>query len=357
MSSINPAKKTGAFNVGPSTYRFIGLAILLVALVWRLTDVLSHESYTTQYWILQLINGLILGGLYALVAMGYTLVYGILLMINFAHGEVMMIGGFAGYFALAGFETLGWTNGTPLQSGLSVVMAVLVGMLASLIVGLALERIAYRPLRNAPRLVPLISAVGASFFLQYTVLLIFGVVPRYYQKPAIINSGISVGDSGVYISYTGIFIFFSSIFLMVMLYLIVRKSKMGRAMRSVAESKEVSALMGVNVDKVIVFTFALGSVLAGAAGVMLGLHNTVMRFNSGFFPGIKAFTAAVIGGIGNLPGALLGAFSLGILEALGPSALGLPTEYKDVISFSVLILVLIFRPTGILGEVLSEGKA
>jgi branched-chain amino acid transport system permease protein len=319
--------------------------------------VLSHESYTSQFWIYQFINGLILGGLYALIAMGYTLVYGILLMINFAHGEVMMIGGFAGYFALTGFQALGWTNGSPLESGLSVVLALLAGMIASLFAGIALERIAYRPLRNAPRLVPLISAVGASFFLQYTVLLIFGVVPHYYQKPAIISSGLSIGDSGVFIPYTGLFIFFSSILLMLMLYLIVRRSKMGRAMRSVAESKEVSALMGVNVDKVIVFTFALGSVLAGAAGVMLGLHNTAMRFNSGFFPGIKAFTAAVIGGIGNLPGALLGAFSLGMLEGLGPSALGLPAEYKDVIAFSVLILVLIFRPTGILGEVLSEGKA
>ncbi|MEX1248528.1 MAG: branched-chain amino acid ABC transporter permease [Anaerolineales bacterium] len=357
MASFNPTKKAWLINLGPSTYRLVGLAILVAALAWRVNDVLSHEAYTAQYWILQLINGLILGGLYALVAMGYTMVYGILLMINFAHGEVMMIGGFAGYFALTGFEALGWTTGNPLQSGLSVVVAVLAGMLASLIIGIALERIAYRPVRNAPRLVPLISAVGASFFLQYTVLLIFGVTPHYYEKPAIINSGLSVGDSGIFISYTGLFIFFSSILLMIMLYLIVQRSKMGRAMRSVAESKEVSALMGVNVDKVIVFTFALGSVLAGAAGVMLGLHNTVMKFNSGFFPGIKAFTAAVIGGIGNLPGALLGAFSLGTLEALGPSALGLPTEYKDVIAFSVLILVLVFRPTGILGEVLSEGKA
>ncbi len=357
MSSFNPAKKARLINLGPSTYRLVGLAILLAALAWRMNDVLSHEAYTSQYWIQQVINGLILGGLYALVAMGYTLVYGILLMINFAHGEVMMIGGFAGYFALTGLQVIGWTDGTPLQSSLSVVLALLAGMVASLIAGIALERIAYRPLRNAPRLVPLISAVGASFFLQYTALLLFGVTPHYYQKPAIISSGLSIGDTGVFISYTGLFIFFSSILLMIMLYLIVRRSKMGRAMRSVAESKEVSALMGVNVDKVIVFTFALGSVLAGAAGVMLGLHNTVMKFNSGFFPGIKAFTAAVIGGIGNLPGALLGAFSLGLLEAVGPSALGLPTEYKDVIAFSVLILVLIFRPTGILGEVLSEGKA
>ncbi|HKY78555.1 MAG TPA: branched-chain amino acid ABC transporter permease [Anaerolineales bacterium] len=355
MSSFNPPKKGWLINLGPSTYRLVGLVILLAVLTWRVNDVLNHETYNSQYWILQLINGLILGGLYALVAMGYTLVYGILLMINFAHGEVMMIGGFAGYFALTGFQALGWTSGTPLESGLSVLLTMLVGMLASLITGIALERIAYRPLRNAPRLVPLISAVGASFFLQYTALLLFGVTPHYYQKPAIISSGLSIGDT--FVTFTGLFIFFSSILLMVMLYLIVRRSKMGRAMRSVAESKEVSALMGVNVDKVIVFTFALGSVLAGAAGVMLGLHNTVMKFNSGFFPGIKAFTAAVIGGIGNLPGALLGAFSLGLLEAVGPSALGLPAEYKDVIAFSVLILVLIFRPTGILGEVLSEGKA
>jgi len=187
MSSLNPSRRAWSFSFGASVYRLVGLVILLALLAWRVNEVLSQQSYTAQYWTLQLINGLILGGLYALVAMGYTLVYGILLMINFAHGEVMMIGGFAGYFALTGLQALGWTDGTPLESGLSIALALLAGMLVSLVAGIALERIAYRPLRNAPRLVPLISAVGASFFLQYTALLLFGVTPHYYQKPAIIS--------------------------------------------------------------------------------------------------------------------------------------------------------------------------
>ena len=343
-------------NIGQLALRFFGVLVLSL-LAWRVVSVLSRESYTTQYWAFQLINGLVLGGVYALVAMGYTLVYGILLMINFAHGEVMMMGGFAGYFALVAFQSIGWADGTPTQSALTVLFTLLTGMAASLLTGITLERIAYRPLRGAPRLVPLISAIGASFFLQYTALLIFGVLPHFYEKPAIISAGISFGDTGIFVSYTGIFILVTSLLLTLMLFLIVQRSKRGRAMRSVAENKEVSSLMGVNVNEVIVFTFALGSVLAGAAGVMLGLHNTVMKFNSGFFPGIKAFTAAVLGGIGNLPGALVGAMVLGILEALGPSALGLPTEYKDVIAFSVLVFALIFRPSGILGEVLTESKA
>lgn len=356
---MNTVRRKPLFHVGDlgqTVYRLVA-GLVVVLLIFRVIHVLSQASYTTQYWALQLINGLVLGGVYALIAMGYTLVYGILFMINFAHGEVMMMGGFAGYFALTVFESFGWTNGSPLQSALSVAGALLAGMLASLATGIVLERLAYRPLRNAPRLVPLISAIGASFFLQYTALLLFGVVPHYYEKPAIISGGFNIGDTGIFISYTGLFIFITSILLMIVLYLIVSRSKMGRAMRSVAESKDISALMGVDVNKIIIFTFGLGSVLAGAGGVMLGLHNTLMRFNSGFVPGIKAFTAAVIGGIGNLPGAMLGSLLLGILEALGPSALGLPTEYKDVIAFSMLVLVLIFRPTGLLGEVLSESKA
>jgi branched-chain amino acid transport system permease protein len=345
-------------RLGPSelVLRLFGVLVLGL-LAWRVTYVLGHENYDAQYWVIQLINGLVLGGVYALVAMGYTLVYGILLMINFAHGEVMMMGGFAGYFTLTYFQSIGWTDGTPLLSAMSVIITLLAGMLVSLITGITLERIAYRPLRGAPRLVPLISAIGASFFLQYTALLLFGAIPHYFKKPAIISSNIPFGDTGISVTYTGAFILATSILLMLLLFYIVQRSKMGRAMRSVAESKEISSLMGVNVNQVIVFTFALGSVLAGAGGVMLGLHNTVMKFNSGFLPGIKAFTAAVLGGIGNLPGALLGALLLGVLEAVGPSALGLPPEYRDVISFAVLIFVLIFRPSGILGEVLSESKA
>jgi branched-chain amino acid transport system permease protein len=331
-------------------------ALLLLLLVLRLSVVLSRENYTITYWSFQIINGLVLGGVYALVALGYTMVYGILFMINFAHGEVMMMGGFAGYFTLQVVTQLGWVDGTAAQSLAALIIILLAGMITSVLVGVLLERVAYRPLRNAPRLVPLISAIGASFFLQYSALLIFGVIPHNYRKPSIISGSWTL-ESGIIISRSGLFIFVISIVMMLGLYLIINRSKMGRAMRAVAEDKEVAALMGVDVDRVIVFTFILGSALAGAGGVMLGLHNTVMRFNTGFLPGIKAFTAAVLGGIGNIPGAMFGAMTLGLLESLGPSLLGLPNEYKDVIAFSVLVLMLLFRPTGLLGERLSREKA
>lgn len=332
-------------------------ALVLGLLAWRANVILRQESYPIAFWGFQIINGLVLGGVYALVALGYTMVYGILFMINFAHGEVLMLGGFAGFFTLQFMTWLGWTNGTAWQSTLSLAAVLLAGMAVSTLTGVLLERLAYRPLRSAPRLIPLISAIGASFFLQYSALLIFGVTPHNYRKPAIIDGGWSLGETGIFISRSGVFILVTAIVMMVGLYLIVQRSKLGRAMRAVAEDKEIAALMGVDVDRVIAYTFILGSALAGAGGVMLGIHNTVMRFNTGFIPGLKAFTAAVLGGIGNIPGAMAGALVLGLLEALGPTILGLPNEYKDVIAFSVLILLLIFRPTGLLGEVLSQEKA
>jgi len=333
-----------------------GLGVLILALVaWRVVTVGLAEGYPATFWMSQLINGLVLGGVYALVALGYTLVYGILLMINFAHGDVMMIGGFTGFFALQFFMALGWLQGSAALVALALILIVAAGMFGSVLTGVTLERVAYRPLRGAPRLVPLISAIGASLFLQYSVLLIFGVSPRVYQKPALIEGGFRAG--GVFVPYTGLIIFVTSLFLMLMLYLIVQRTKLGRAMRAVAEDKGTAALMGIDVDRVIVFTFILGSALAGAAGVMLGFHNTVVKFNSGFIPGLKAFTAAVLGGIGNIPGAMVGALLLGVIEAIGPSALGIPTEYKDIIAFTVLVLILIFRPSGLLGEVVSEKRA
>jgi branched-chain amino acid transport system permease protein len=345
-------------RVNRSRAFIITLGIVIVALLaWRMVVVAGQTSYPAQYWGFQIINGLVLGGVYALVALGYTMVYGILFMINFAHGEVMMIGGFAGFFTLQLFTSLGWTEGSPYLSALAIFLVIAVGMIVSLLTGVTLERVAYRPLRTAPRLVPLISAIGASFFLQYSALRIFGVIPHNYRKPELIAGGWSIGDTGIFVTRTGVFIFITSILMMIGLFIIVRRTKMGRAMRAVAEDKEVASLMGVDVDRVIAFTFALGSALAGAGGVMFGFHNTVMRFNTGFIPGLKAFTAAVLGGIGNIPGAMLGSLLLGILEALGPSLLGLPAEYKDVIAFSVLVLVLIFRPMGLMGEVLAEKKA
>ena len=334
--------------------RAFGVAILALV-IWRVITVGLAEGYPTSFWISQTLNGLVLGGVYALVALGYTLVYGILFMINFAHGEVMMIGGVAGFFTLQFAQSRGWMEGPWPVVVVALLFILLIGMVASVLIGIALERLAYRPLRQAPRLVPLISAIGASLFLQYSVLLIFGVSPHSYRKPALISGGLRLGD--VFIPYTGAIIFFTSILLMLALYFIIQRTKLGRAMRAVAEDRSTASLMGVDVNAVIVVTFVLGSALAGAAGVMLGFHNTVVKFNSGFVPGLKAFTAAVLGGIGNIPGAMFGALVLGLIEALGPSALGIPTVYKDVIAFSLLVLILIFRPSGLFGEVLSEKKA
>lgn len=360
MSTLTQPKLTTSerFRQLFGKYIYIAVGILIVILlIGRIIFVARQESYPFSYWTFQVINGLVLGGVYALVALGYTLVYGILFMINFAHGEVLMMGGFAGFFALKYMTSIGWANGTPLQSTLAIVFMMLAGMIVSVLTGILLERLAYRPLRGAPRLVPLISAIGASFFLQYTALLVFGAIPHNYRKPSVIDGVWKLGDSGIIISYTGAFIFITSIIMLLGLFIIVQRTKMGKAMRAVAEDKQIAALMGIDVNKVIVFTFILGSALAGAGGVMLGLHNTTIRFSTGFLPGLKAFTAAVLGGIGNIVGAMVGSLLLGLLEALGPSALGLPTEYKDVIAFSVLVLVLVFRPTGIVGEVLSEKKA
>jgi branched-chain amino acid transport system permease protein len=313
------------------------------------------------------ISGLIIGGMYALIAIGYTLVYGILFMINFAHGEVMMIGSFGGYFVFeilkniptptAEDPRLTFINAYPV---VSIIIAFLLGMSLASMSGFFLEKIAYRPLRGAPRLVPLISAIGASIFLQNAAQLLFGPQRRDYTNPGILWRGtgwtVEIAGSPVIITYTGVFSFVLSILLMVGLYLLVQRTKLGRAMRAVALDKKTAALMGINVNQIISQTFIISGALAGAAGVMWGIHNGLINHYVGFIPGIKAFTAAVLGGIGNIPGAMIGGLSLGILETLGPAALGIDFQLKDVIAFSILVLVLIFRPSGILGEALSEEK-
>jgi branched-chain amino acid transport system permease protein len=410
--------------------------VLLLLVSSRVSGVVKAQEFPITLWGLQLVNGVVLGGVYALVALGYTLVYGILFMINFAHGEVLVLGAFGGWFTLTYITELG--HGTfevgassvstvlmplifavlflPLEAlanrasqrretrpevgstwlltvfslpfraiagaligyalietlggyapqvynvvitVLALLFIVAVGMVTSMLVAIGLERVAYRPLRNAPRLTPLISAIGASFFLQQAMLNVFGPLQRFYRRPKLIDGtfNVSLGKLGVIpVTKTGIIIVIVSIIMMVFLYLFIQRSKTGRAMRAVAEDKQTAALMGVDVDHVIVVTFALGALLAGAAGVMLGFHNLSIDFRSGFIPGLKAFTAAVLGGIGNIAGAMFGGFLLGLVEALGPTMLGIPTEYKDVIAFTLLVLVLIFRPTGIFGEVLSEHK-
>ncbi|OGO46385.1 MAG: ABC transporter permease [Chloroflexi bacterium RBG_16_64_43] len=323
-----------------------------------------ERTYGPDTWLKFAISGLIIGSVYALITIGYTLVYAILRMINFAHSEVFMVGAFAGFFVFEALKSLPVGTGEhafievyPIPS---IILGFVAGIATSMVTGVALERIAYRPLRGAPRLVPLISAVGASIFLQNAAQLMFGPQRRtFVNLPALdrnLGWTLTVGEKPVLITYTGVFTFILAIVLLISLYLIVQRTRLGRAMRAVSENKQTAALMGIDVDGVISRTFAISGVLAGAAGVMWGIHYGQIHAYVGFIPGIKAFTAAVLGGIGNIPGAMLGSMTLGLIESLGPGGLGMDFQLKDVIAFSILVLVLIFRPSGILGEVLSEEK-
>lgn len=340
-------------------------AALGIFLLYRLYDViLVQQEYGPETWTRLLIAGLVIGSVYALIAIGYTLVYGILFMINFAHGEVMMLGAYSTLFVFEAFKAIKvgdpattFSNAYPV---LAILIAFLVGMSISALSGFLLEKIAYRPLRKAPRLVPLISAIGASIFLQNAAQLLFSPQLRDVTNPEILARGsgwgLMINGSKVILPYTGVFTFVLSLLLLTGLYLMVQKTKLGRAMRAVALDKKTAALMGIDVDKTISLTFLISGALAGAAGVMWGIHNGLVYYYVGFIPGIKAFTAAVLGGIGNLPGAMLGGLFLGVIESVGPAALGLDFQLKDVIAFALLIIVLIFRPSGLLGERLSEEK-
>lgn len=335
----------------------IGLAIA-AAVIWGTISTLRLRLYSPSGWIDLTIRGLALGGVYALIAMGYTMVYGILKMINFAHSEVFMSGPFTACFVALGLASSGFLNQHPVIS-LAIILVVSMGVSAG--IALLLERICYRPLRTAPRLVPLITAIGASFFLQYTFRGLFG--SGSFGYPAIKSLQQSWTIAGIQIFKTQVVVIVGSVLMMLILFAIVQWTKIGKAMRAVSEDKEAAELMGINVDSIIVFTFGLGGASAGAAGVLYTLLFPVVNFYMGFIPGIKAFTAAVLGGIGNVPGAFLGALILGLLESVGPNlfltGLGIPSpsQLKDAIAFIVLVLILIFRPTGILGERISRDKA
>jgi branched-chain amino acid transport system permease protein len=360
MANTTRARPKRSFSLGKWIRPVVG--VLVVAFIlWRLWTILFVEqAYGAETWVRIGISGLILGGVYAVVALGYTLVYGILFMINFAHGDVMMLGAFAGYFTLEAFDAAGLLNRSLGWSIVCVAAAFAAGMLVGMVAAILLERIAYRPLRTAPRLVPLISAIGASLFLENAAQLMFGTARHAYANPSVIGRDVGwvfmVNGKEVLVTYTGALTFVLSILLMIGLLILVKRTKMGKAMRAVAEDKDVAALMGIDVDRVISNSFAISGVLAGAAGVMWGLHIGIIYHYVGFIPGMKAFTAAVLGGIGNVAGAMLGGLVLGVLESLGPAALGVSFQLQDVVAFSILVLVLIFRPTGLLGEVLSEKK-
>lgn len=334
------------------------IVIILVIIVgsW---NTLSSGRISFEQWVSLFIAGLAQGSIYALIALGYTLVYGILLMINFAHGEVFMAGAFTTVFLAETFNKIGFLDSSP---WLAIIIMILFAGTVSMVVAILLERIAYRPLRGSPRLVPLITAIGASFFLQYTFRGFYGSNFKSYPQVDALQGTIEI--SSVSIPTVQLFVFFAALILMFGLYWLVERTKVGKAMRAVSENKEVAKLMGIDIDFVIMLTFGVGGFLAGAAGVINGLFRPQgVNFFMGFIPGIKAFTAAVLGGIGNIPGAMLGGLFLGVIEAIGPNlvlaGLGIPgaNQLKDVIAFTMLVLVLIFRPQGILGERLSETKA
>ncbi len=292
----------------------------------------------------QLVNGLTLGAVYALIALGYSMVYGILGLLNFAHGDVFMVGAFIGYGVLNALVP----DQTPLVPAALVIFCMLVvTMLGTGIIGVAIERVAYRPLRSAPRIAPLISALGVSFFLQNAILLTQSARYRNYRTELLIGPRLGLDIGSAHLSLTRALVIVIAVLLMIALTYFAQRTRLGRAMRAVSIDREAAAMMGVDVDRVILATFFIGSALAGAAGVLFGLvFNQIYHF-MGFAAGLKGFTAAVMGGIGNIPGAMLGGLLLGLIETFAIGFIS-PT-YKDVIAFGVLILILLIRPSGLLG--------
>ncbi|MET0693654.1 MAG: branched-chain amino acid ABC transporter permease [Propionibacteriaceae bacterium] len=296
----------------------------------------------------QLVNGLSLGALYALIAVGYTVVYGIVQLINFAHGEIFMIGGFgalAVWLVVPGEQTSIWMLPLMLMGGI----------IAAVGVALLTERLAYRPLRNAPRLAPLITAIGVSIFLQEFIRLFFGDIPGFPDSKRAIPfpqldyvTGDAFTIGGVVLQRAALFTLVALAICAAFLYFFVNKSRLGRAMQATSQDPDTARLMGINVDKIIMVAFALGAVLAAVAGMAYGLRYTNVDFKMGFLAGLKAFTAAVLGGIGNINGAVVGGLVLGVVEVLATSFIG-GSAWKDVWAFALLILVLVFRPQGLLG--------
>ncbi len=335
----------------------IGAAVLGVVLVGSVAT-LASGRYAGRHWFDFMVFGLAQGSIYALIAMGYTMVYGVLRMINFAHSEVFMSGPYTAYYVAAAFYRSGFLDSHPI---LSLVVVFLVSMATSTLIAYLLERIAYRPLRNAPRLIPLITAIGASFFLQYMFRGLYG--PGFQAYPVVKMLEGQFTFWGLRILKFQALVIVAAAVLMFLLYAFLQRTRIGKAIRAVSEDKEAAYLMGIDVDKMISTTFIIGGAAAGAAGVLYAIMFKQVHFFMGFIPGIKAFTAAVLGGIGNIPGAMLGGIFLGLIESIGPSlfldGLGIvaPYQLKDAIAFIMLVLVLIFRPTGIMGERLAVKKA
>ena len=349
--------------------RWLGKAFLiLIALlaVWKLA--VSFQANPTLF-LQQVLNGLQLGFVYALIALGYTMVYGIVRLINFAHGDVFMVGAFVSYYAIARFNFHLWlanlAPGLPLGLSLAIgsLTVVIIAMITCSILAFTIERIAYKPLRNAPRISALITAIGVSFFLEYFSSQDFVFTANFvtYQRPFpvmnwvidttgvhVLQAGVAPPSGSIIFSNISLIIIIVSILLLLMLQFIVRRTRVGKAMRAVAYDKPTARLMGINVDGIISVTFAIGAALAGAAGMLYAIAFPQVYFVMGIIPGLKAFVAAVLGGIGSIPGALVGALIMGQAEVL--SAAYISTPMRDAVAFSILVIVLLVRPTGIFGE-------
>ena len=295
----------------------------------------------SSLFLQQLVNGITLGGVYALIAVGYTMVYGVIQLINFAHGEVYMLGGFLAYTFVA-------------VVGMPFLPAFILTLLICALLGVILDFVAYRPLRKAPRLAALITAIGMSIFLQNMAMLVWGSQIKSYPRdilPAFFSeSAITFGD--VSLSWLQLFILAITLFSMIILHLTIHKTRIGMAMRAISQDKTASALMGIGVNRVISFTFAIGSAMGGMAGILVGLYYNAIFPTMGYVAGIKAFAAAVLGGIGSVPGAMLGGGVLGIAEVMGAGYIS--SEYRDGISYAVMIAVILFKPSGLIGKQMGE---
>lgn len=281
----------------------------------------------------QLINGLSLGAIYALIALGYTMVYGIIMLINFAHGDIMMVGAYVGFFSIS-------------VLGSNIVVAMVFAMLACAVLGIVIEKIAYKPLRNATRIAALITAIGVSLLLEYVTIFLLTPQQRVFPREVFPIHDYNV--FGMMVSNKDVFVIISAVVLMIILQFIIKKTKTGKAMRAVSLDREAAVLMGINVDRIISVTFAIGSALAAAAGVMIGIYYNTINPLMGIIPGLKAFVAAVLGGIGIIPGAMVGGFVMGVLETM-VSGYG-SSLYRDAVAFGVLILILLIKPTGLFGK-------
>lgn len=349
--------------------RLLGKAFLVIVVLLALYKLTTAFIAGPATFVQQVVNGLQLGFVYALIALGYTMIYGIVKLINFAHGDVFMVGAFASYYAIARWGLNAWPirvfPGTPvwLSSAIGLISVILLSMAICAMLAFTIERIAYKPLRNAPRISALITAIGVSFFLEYFGALQFVFTPNFvtYQRPfEVVNwvisgsgiralqPGMAPPDNTIIFSNIALYIVIVSLVLVFLLNFIVRRTRIGKAMRAAAYDKPTARLMGINVDGIISITFAIGAALAGAAGVLYASAFPQVYFVMGIIPGLKAFVAAVLGGIGSIPGALVGALIIGEAEVL--SAAYISTPMRDAVAFTILVLVLLVRPTGIFGE-------